>query len=72
MPKPLYRPRGTDKKTNRRNWITTVWYLSHKDALQSVKMFGSDKHFKDIKIVSAPHQTYKGKWIRDRNISEMF
>lgn len=72
MPKTLYRPRGTDKETGREKWITKDWYLSRKDALQTVQMFGSDRHFHSIKIVPAPNQTYKGKWIRDRNISTMF
>ncbi len=72
MPRTLYRPRGTDKETGRQNWITKDWYLSRNDALQMIKMSGSDRYFKDIKIMSAPNQTYKGKWIRDRNISRMF
>lgn len=72
MPKTLYRPRGTDKKTGRQNWVTKEWYESRKDAAQVMKMLGSQRWFKDIKIISAPNRTYKGKWIRDQNISKMF
>lgn len=68
----LYRPRGVYKKTGRANWITTVWYRSKKDALQVVKMSGADKHFKDIKILSAPNHQYKGKYILANRISTMF
>ena len=72
MTQTLYRPRGIDKKTRRQNWITKEWYLTRSNALQAVKMFGSEKRFKDIKIISAPNRTYKGKWVRETNISTMF
>lgn len=68
----LYRPRGIDKRTLREKWITTDWYRSKKDALQVTKMFGSEKWFRSIKIMSAPNHQYKGKYIMANRISTMF
>ena len=68
----LYRPRGINRKTGRTNWITTDWYRSKGDAQQAVKMFGSEKRFKSIKIVSAPSHQYKGQHIKANRISTMF
>lgn len=68
----LYRPRGVDRETGRANWVTKDWYRSKKDALQAVKMFGSEKWFESIKIMSAPNHQYKGQYIRANRISTMF
>ena len=68
----LYRPRGIDRGTGRQKWVTTDWYRSKKDALYVVKMFGSEKWFKSIKIMSALNHQYKGRYIRANRISTMF
>jgi len=68
----LHRPRGIDRETERQKWVTKEWYRSKKDALQAVKMFGSEKWFKSIKIASAPNHQYKGRYIKANRISTMF
>jgi len=68
----LYRPRGVDRKTGREKWVTTDWYRSRKDALQVIKMFGSHRHFRLIKIVPTENHQYNGRYIKANRISTMF